>query len=476
MNIDRLKKINDFLWEVPRSGEMRVPARIYATEKLLKETEEEAVKQITNTASLPGIVKYAVAMPDIHSGYGPPIGGVGATDIFEGVISPGFVGYDQNCGCRLLASDIPATEAISRMEKIASKIQKSVPSGLGQGRSEKMSLNQIDAVLKGGVPYIIKEGYGNPEDVIYCEENGRMEGADPKLVSERAKQRGSDQLGTLGSGNHFCEIQEVVEIFNEEKARIFGLYKGQSVVMIHTGSRGLGHQNCTDYLKKVSIAMGQYGIRVPDRELACVPFTSSEGRDFFAALASACNFAWANRQMITHHVRRSWKEVFGNGRNLDLVYDVAHNIAKIEEHEVDGVKRKLVVHRKGATRAFPPGHPEIPVKHRDTGQVVLIPGSMGTSSYVLAGTNNSGGSWNTVCHGAGRRMSRKEALRSASGRDIIEELAKKGIIVKCRSSRGIAEEAPEAYKDIDEVVGAVVGAGLAEKVVRLKPMAVIKGE
>ncbi len=476
MEMGRFNKMGEYLWEIPRSGAMRVPARIYATEKILRETEEEAIAQIMNTASLPGIVKYAVAMPDIHSGYGPPIGGVGAMDIETGVISPGFVGYDQNCGCRLLTSDLTADDIEPRLDEIASRIQRNVPSGLGQGRTEKMSIARVEDILKGGVPRLVEEGYGFSEDVERCEEGGRMEGADPKAVSERAKLRGRDQLGTLGSGNHFCEIQKVEEVLDEEKARIFGIFKGQVVIMIHTGSRGLGHQNCTDHLKSVMVAMGKYGIKVPDRELACVPFHSSEGKEFFAALAAACNYAWANRQMISHYVRSSWGDVFGSERKLRLLYDVAHNIAKIEDHDVDGSIKRLIVHRKGATRAFPPGHPEIPVEHRGTGQVVLIPGSMGTASYILSGTKTSGGSWHTVCHGAGRRMSRKAALRNMKGSEVIEELAKKGIMVKCRSSRGIAEEAPDAYKDIDEVVGTVAGAGLADKVAKLRPMAVIKGE
>ncbi|MGI6636786.1 MAG: RtcB family protein [Minisyncoccales bacterium] len=469
-------KIGDFLWEIPQSGKMRVPARIYGTEKIIKETEEEAIRQIINVTYLPGIVNYAIAMPDIHSGYGPPIGGVGATLIPDGVISPGFVGYDQNCGVRLLRSDLSAQEIKDRMDKISTAIQSNVPSGLGKGRTEKMSLNEIDLVLKEGVSYLVGKGYGVAEDIIYCEESGRMDNADPKFVSDRAKERGRGQLGTLGSGNHFCEIQKVVEVFDKETAEVFGIENDQVVIMIHTGSRGLGHQNCTDYLKIISNAMDQYGIKVPDRELACVPFNSTEGSNFFAALSAACNFAWANRQMITHYVRLSWEKVFGEAHPLDLVYDVAHNIAKVEEHEIDGVKKKLLVHRKGATRAFPPESLEIPERHRKTGQVVFIPGSMGDSSYILSGVVTSNESWHTVCHGAGRRMSRKAALRKIDGRNLIKELNKKGIIVKSHSLRGIAEEAPSAYKDIDEVIGSVVGAKLAKKVAKLKPLAVIKGE
>jgi len=472
------KKVSDYLWEIPKSfrADMRVPARIYASEKLLEETEEEALIQLINTATLPGIVKYAIAMPDIHSGYGPPIGGVGAMKLPEGVISPGFVGYDENCGCRVLLSDYQETEIRKRLEKIAAEIQKEVPSGLGRGRAIKLSLEQINKILEGGVPYLVEKGYGEKEDVENCEEYGKMEEADASCVSDRAKNRGRDQVGTLGSGNHFCELDKVEEIFDEEIAKKFGLFKNQVIVFIHTGSRGLGHQNCTDYLRIVIPAYPKYKINLPDKELACVPFNSPEGQRFFRAMAAACNYAWANRHMITYYVRKAWKRVFGEKAKLRLLYDVAHNIAKIEEHEVNGEKMKVIVHRKGATRAFPPGHPDLPEKYQSTGQPVLIPGSMGASSYILVGTEKSKEAWHTVCHGAGRRMSRKKATRTISGYQVVRELEKRGIIVKCWSMRGIAEEAPQAYKNVDEVIEVVHNAGLSKKVARLVPLAVIKGE
>jgi tRNA-splicing ligase RtcB len=471
-------KINDWLWEIPKSfrEDMKVPARIYASEKLLKETEDEALIQLVNTTTMPGIVKYAIAMPDIHSGYGPPIGGAGAMKLPEGVISPGFVGYDENCGCRLLLSDYSLREIKPYLEKLATEIQKEVPSGLGRGRTIKLSIAEIDKILEGGVPYLVEQGYGEKEDIENCEHRGKMEMADASCVSERAKNRGRDQVGTLGSGNHFCQIDKVEEIFDEETARVFGLFKDQVVVLIHTGSRGLGHQNCTDYLRITISAYPKYGIKLPDRELACVPFNSPEGQRFFKAMSAACNYAWANRHMIMHYVRKAWKKVLGEKANLKLLYDVAHNIAKIEEHEVDGKRMKLIVHRKGATRAFPPGHPELPPKYQKTGQPVIIPGSMGTASYVLVGTEKSKEAWYTVCHGAGRTMSRHEAIRSLSGREIINQLERKGIIVKCYSLKGIAEEAPQAYKNVDEVVEVVHNAGLSKKVAKLLPLAVIKGE
>jgi len=475
---ERFIKINDWLWEIPKSfrHDMRVPARIYASEKLLRETEDEALIQLVNTTTMPGIVKYAIAMPDIHSGYGPPIGGVGAMKYPDGVISPGFVGYDENCGCRLLLSDYKEEEIKRYLDELATEIQKEVPSGLGRGRAIRLSIKQINRILEGGVPYLVEKGYGEKEDVENCEHQGKMEMADASCVSERAKNRGRDQVGTLGSGNHFCQLDKVEEIFDEEVAKIFGLFKDQVVVMIHTGSRGLGHQNCTDYLRILMPIYPKYGIKLPDRELCCVPFNSPEGQRFFKAMSAACNFAWANRHMITYYVRKAWQKVLGKGANLKLLYDVAHNIAKVEEHEIDGKKMKLIVHRKGATRAFPPNHPEIPKNHRKVGQVILVPGSMGTASYVLVGTEKSKEAWYTVCHGAGRTMSRHAAVKQISGQEVINKLKSKGIIVRCYSMRGIAEEAPIAYKDVNNVVEVVHNAGLSKKVAKLKPLAVIKGE
>lgn len=381
-----------------------------------------------------------------------------------------------NCGVRLLKSNHTEKEIKARLENLATEIQKEIPSGLGKGRQIKLSINQVNKILEGGVPELVRQGYGEEEDIENCEEKGKMEQADASCVSERAKNRGRNQVGTLGSGNHFCEIQKVEEIFDEKVAQSFGLFKDQVVVMIHSGSRGLGHQNCTDYLRVVMQALPRYGIRLPDRELACVPFNSPEGQRFFKAMCAACNYAWANRHMMAFYIKKVWKKILGEKENLKLLYDVAHNIAKIEEHEVNGEKMKLIVHRKGATRAFPPGHPEIPEKYRGVGQPVLIPGSMGTASYVLAGTEKSKEAWYTVNHGAGRTMSRREATRRISGQEVIKRLEQKGIIIKCWSPRGIAEEAPIAYKDIDNVVQVVHNAGLSKKVARLVPLAVIKGE
>ena len=472
------KKISDFLWEAPKDfrADMRVPARIYASKKIFEEVEEGALNQLINIATLPGIVKYSLAMPDIHWGYGFPIGGVAATKYPDGVISPGGVGYDINCGIRLLKSDLSQKEIQPRLERLATEIQKEIPSGLGRGRQVKLSVGQINEILEQGVPGLVKQGYGDQEDVENCEGSGRLEQADAAVVSDKAKNRGRDQLGTLGSGNHFVEIQKVEEVFNEEIAEKFGLFKDQVVIMVHTGSRGLGHQIATDYIRLMAGAVRKYGIKLPDRELACTPLNSDEGQRYLKAMSCGANYAWANRHMIMHYIRKAWQNILGEKVRLTLLYDVAHNIAKIEEHEVLGEKIKLCVHRKGATRAFPPGHPEIPEKYREVGQPVLIPGSMGTASYVCVGTEKSKEAWFTVNHGAGRTMSRRAATRKFPGRSVVEDLQNKGIIVKCRSFRGIAEEAPLAYKDIENVVDVVHGAGLSKKVVRLVPLAVIKGE
>ncbi|MBZ9572436.1 RtcB family protein [Patescibacteria group bacterium] len=473
------KKITDYLWEIPKNfrPDMRVPARIYVSEKMLKDIfRDRSIPQVINTSTLLGVVKYVLGMPDMHEGYGAPIGGVGAMKLPGGVISPGFVGYDENCGVRLLKSEHSEKEVKPHLDKLATEIQKEVPSGLGRGRKIKLSIEQINKILEGGVPYLVKQGYGEKEDIENCEHTGKMELADAFCVSEKAKNRGRNQVGTLGSGNHFCQLDRVEEIFDAEVAEAFGLFKNQVVVMIHTGSRGLGHQNCTDYLRVVMQAMPKYGIKLPDRELACVPFNSPEGQRFFKAMSAVCNYAWSNRHMIAHYVRKAWKKILGEKEELQLLYDVAHNIAKIEEHEVNGKKMKLVIHRKGATRAFPPGHPEIPEKYREVGQPVLIPGSMGTASYILVGQKEGENAFFSTCHGAGRTMSRHAAVRRISGQEVVRELESKGIIVKCWSMRGIAEEAPMAYKDVEQVVDVVHRAGLSKKVARLVPLAVIKGE
>ena len=458
------RKINDWLWEVEKTGKMNVPARIYVNEKMLDEIfKDKSVEQLINTANLPGIINYSMAMPDIHEGYGFPIGGVAAMDSEKGVISPGGVGYDINCGMKLLKSELLERDIIPYLEKLATEMQKEVPSGLGKGRQIKLSIDDLDEILKGGAKELVEQGYGEKEDIENCESNGFIEQADPIAVSERAKNRGRDQVGTLGSGNHFLEIQKVDEIFDQVTAQKFGLFKNQVLLMVHTGSRGLGHQIATDYIQIMMKVMPKYNISLPDRELACVPFKSNEGQRYFSAMSAGANFAWANRQMIAHYIRKAWKEVLGEKTKLTALYDVAHNIAKLEKYEINGKEMELVVHRKGATRAFPE-------------QPVLIPGSMGTASYVLVGTEQGKDAWYSTCHGAGRIMSRSAAIRNLSGQEIIKQLKAKGILVKCYSMRGIAEEAPQAYKNIDEVVEVVHQAGLSQKVARLVPLAVIKGE
>lgn len=472
-----LIKINDWLWEIPKKfrSDMRVPARFYVSEEMLDSVfKDKSLEQLVNLTTLPGIEKYALVMPDVHEGYGSPIGGVFATRTEDGIISPGAVGYDENCGVRLLASNLLANEIKPHIDGLATEIQNAVPSGLGKGHRLKLTIKDLDKILEGGAQELEKQGHATRDDIENCEANGRLDWADSSEVSETAKNRGRDQVGTLGSGNHFLEIQKVEKVFNEEAAAAFGLFPNQVVVMIHTGSRGLGHQIATDYIRLMLQVMPKYKISLPDKELACAPFNSPEGQRFFKAMACGANFAWANRQMITYYIRQVWKKVLTgqksmvNGQELRVLYDVAHNIAKLENN--------LIVHRKGATRAFPPGHPEIPEKYREVGQPVLIPGSMGTASYVLAGTKTAAETFYSTCHGAGRRMSRHQAIKTLRGNEIIKNLEERGVVVKCYSLRGVVEEAPQAYKDVDEVVEVVHQAGLSKKVARLVPLAVVKGE
>ncbi|MEF8847338.1 MAG: RtcB family protein [Candidatus Paceibacterota bacterium] len=473
-----LNRVNKYLWEIPKSyrKKMKVPVRIYASEKLLKNIfEDKSLPQLVNVASLPGIVKHALGMPDVHQGYGAPIGGVGATKFPDGLISPGFIGFDENCGVRLLKTSYSAEEINKQVENLATEMQRRVPSGVGTGRDLKFNRNELDKILRRGVERLVEKGYAREEDVENCESSGRMKQADPSAVSDEAKGRGEDQLGTLGSGNHFLEIQEVDQIFNEEVAQEFKLSEGQAVVMIHTGSRGFGHQVCTDYLDTIKKAVGKYNINLPDKNLAGIPLNTSEGKRFFKAMSCSANYAWSNRQMITHFVRKAWKSVLGK-ENLKLLYDVAHNIAKVEEHVVNGDKQKLIVHRKGATRAFPPSHPELPEHYKEVGQPVLVPGSMGTSSYVCVGTEQSKETFHSVNHGAGRVMSRNAAVDQFPGQKVVKDLEDRGITVKFKDYKGIAEEASGAYKNVNEVVKVVNKAGLSKKVARLKPLAVIKGE
>jgi len=472
-----LKKINNWLWEVPMTlnPAMRVPGRIFASEKLLNDIlGDRSVVQLINGATLPGIAGFAIAMPDCHEGYSVPIGFVGAINAANGVISPGACGFDINCGMKLLKSECTENEVKSRLEQLAGQMQDQVPSGLGRGREIKMTISQINEILRGGARVLVNWGYGSSQDLENCEANGCLPWADHMAVSDRAKERGRDQVGTLGSGNHFLEVQKVARVFDNDSAKTFGLFENQIVIMIHTGSRGLGHQVCTDYLKIMIPAMQKYGVAVPDKEFACVPFSAPEGQRYFSAMAAAANYAWANRQFIAHFVRVAWEKVFGN-TNLSAIYDLAHNTIKKEKHIVNGIESEFLVHRKGATRAFGPGDPEIPKIYQQSGQPVFVPGSMGTASYVLAGAKENT-AFSSACHGSGRVMSRAEALRRFSGRQIIKELASRGVIIKSWSEHGVAEEAPQAYKNIDEVIEVVHNAGLAKKVARLVPLAVIKGE
>ncbi|MBI2775163.1 RtcB family protein [Candidatus Dependentiae bacterium] len=475
-----LIKIEKYLYEIPRTfrSDMRVPARIFATEKMLKDIGiDRSLWQLVNVATLPGIVNYALAMPDIHEGYGFPIGGVAATAIDHGgVISPGGIGYDINCGVRLLASNVTAKEIAQDLERLATALFNAVPSGVGRGGNVVMKGKDLNNVLARGAPFMLEKGFGEPADIEYCEERGCMSGANPDLVSDKAKERGADQLGTLGSGNHFLEVQKVDEILDPETAQIFGLRKDQVTVMIHCGSRGLGHQTCTDYVRQFMPLLPKWNIQLPDKELVCAPFKSPEGQEYFAAMQASANFAWANRHLIGHWVRQAWQEVLGDNAHLNLVYDVSHNMGKKEKHEVDGSMLDLLVHRKGATRSFGAERSEVPVKYRAVGQPVLIPGTMGTASYVLVGTNKGMElSFGSSCHGAGRKMSRFAAKKSVRGSALRGQLESKGIIVRCDSDVGLAEEAPSAYKDVEEVVNVVHDAGIAKKVARLVPIAVIKG-
>jgi len=475
------KKISDWLWEIPKAyrQDMRVSARIYASEKMLEDVfRDRSLDQLINLSCLPGIQKYGLAMPDIHEGYSSPIGGVAAIRIQDGIISPGMCGYDINCGMKLLKSEYPEKEIRPYLDKLATEIQKEVPSGLGKGRQLKLDIQALDKILEGGAKRVVEQGHGEKEDVENCEAEGRLDWSDSTAVSYQAKNRGRDQVGTLGSGNHFLEVQKVAEIFDEKTAEAFGLFKDQVVIMIHCGSRGTGHQIATDYIRDFMGLMGKYNINVPDREFACVPFNSPEGQRYFSAMACGANYAWANRQMIAYFVRKAWRSILSSSVNsgLTALYDVAHNIIKKEKYVIDSKETELAVHRKGATRAFPPGHLEIPERYKDVGQPVLIPGSMGTASYILVGQKTGEEAFYSTCHGAGRTMSRHEAIRRISGQEVVKSLESKGIVVKCRSFQGIAEEAPFAYKDVDEVVDVVHNAGLSKKVARLVPLAVIKGE
>lgn len=464
------------MWEIPAHGDMRVPAWVFADEVLLAEIiAGRALMQLENVATLPGIVDAALAMPDVHQGYGFPVGGVAATELPDGVVSPGGVGYDINCGVRLLALPLSADEVGARAEALVHEISRAIPAGTGKSGALRLDEAGLAQVLRHGPQALLDDhGLGTAEDVELTESAGCLPGADPAAVSERARMRGMGQIGTIGSGNHFVELQRVMHIFDEQTAAVFGLLEGQATVLIHSGSRGLGHQVCTDYVRQMDSMAARYGIVLPDRQLACAPLSSPEGRAYLAAMACAANFAWANRHAMGHAVREAIRRVLGGDAadGTKQIYDVAHNIAKIEEHG----GRTVCVQRKGATRAFPAGSDEIPTVYRAVGQPVFIPGSMGTSSFVLAGEPGAmERSFGTTCHGAGRRLSRTAARKQVTGAELRRRLAAEGILVRCPSNSGLAEEAPFAYKDVERVVAVVEQAGLARRVAQLRPLGVIKG-
>jgi tRNA-splicing ligase RtcB len=477
MSDGALHRVDETLWEIPASArsDMRVPARLFASEEIVEAIgADQSLEQLQNVATLPGIVEAALAMPDIHQGYGFPVGGLAATRTVDGVVSPGGVGYDINCGVRLLVAPFDADELGDRKEALVHEISRRAPAGAGREAALRLKGARLDRVLSDGPRALLERGIGTEEDVVHTESEGRLQGADPDAVSPRARERGGGQLGTVGSGNHFIELQRVERLFDRDAARAFGLAEGRVTILIHSGSRGLGHQVCTDYVRRMDAALARRDFELPDRQLACAPLASPEGREYLGAMAAAANFAWANRQAIAHAVREAIDHVLGRAEaeGTRQVYDVAHNVAKLERHS-DG---ELCVHRKGATRSFPPGHPEIPEAYRAAGQPVFIPGSMGTSSFVLAGRQGSiERSFGTTCHGAGRLLSRTAARKRTSGAELRRELEGRGITVRCPSNRGLSEEAPFAYKDVEAVVEVVERAGLAARVAQLRPIGVVKG-
>lgn len=476
----RIEKLDDNRWIVPPTGGMRVPGMIYSSENMISGIRtDESPKQVANVAHLPGIINYSFAMPDMHWGYGFPIGGVAAFDMKEGVISPGGVGYDINCGIRVMTTALTPADIRGKMDGLVTALFQHIPSGVGSTGKLKLSLKEEQRVLRDGARWAVNHGYGTPGDLVTTEDGGTMKGADPGCLSDRALERGRSQLGTLGSGNHFLEIEVVEEIFDEEVARVFGLEKGRIAVAIHSGSRGLGYQVCDDYLARMVKKIHTLDFPLPDRQLACVYLASDEGKEYYAAMACAANYAWANRQMLMHWTRETFEKTLGiSPRDLQmrLLYDVCHNIAKFEEFPIDGKKREVCVHRKGATRAFPPGHHALPDQYRAVGQPVLIPGDMGTGSYILAGTERAyKETFGSTCHGAGRVMSRSRAIKESRKRSIASEMAERGVVVMATGKRTLHEEIPEAYKNVDDVVDVVHRAGLSKKVARLRAVGCIKG-
>ena len=476
MDTSLLKRQADFEWHIPQTGKMRVPGIIYASEELIRDMDNKVFEQVTNVAMLPGIQKASLAMPDAHWGYGFPIGGVAAFDPkLDGVVSAGGVGFDVSCGVRTLLTGLTAAEIEAVKEQLADSLFRAIPAGVGSTGKLHLNQEEMDSMLTGGAYWAVEQGYGLREDLERIEEHGQMKHAKPGEVSEQAKKRQRDEVGTLGSGNHYLEVQKVVEIFDTDVATAFGLREGDAVLSIHCGSRGLGHQIGTDFLRKMVIAAPSYGISLPDRELACAPINSELGRSYLGAMRAAINCALANREVITHLVRQVFADILPKA-NLTLIYDVSHNTCKVEEHAIDGEKKQLFVHRKGATRAFGPGHQDLPEALKAIGQPVLIGGTMGTASYILVGTSSGEArSFSSSCHGAGRRMSRHQATKQWKGRELIDYLATKGILIRSPSYRGVAEEAPGAYKDVTAVVDAADQAGLSRRVAKLAPMICVKG-
>ncbi len=479
----KLEKLDDYRWLIPRDTNlgMRTEGLIYADETLLKDLRTDpALTQVQNVACMPGIVGRSLAMPDCHYGYGFPIGGVAAFDVADGVISPGGVGYDINCGVRLMRTDLEEQEVRDRLDALCDHLLREIPAGVGEKGKIRLNERELRRVLEQGARWAVAQGYGEAADLEATEEQGCLEGADPDALSERALKRGLAQLGTVGSGNHFMEVQRVDRIYDAAAAGRMGIEgEGQVVIMVHTGSRGLGYQVCDDSLKPMQRAAQKYGIALPDRQLACAPVDSPEGQQYYAAMAAAANYGWANRQIITHWVREAFERVLGMGAariGLQLVYDVAHNVAKFEEHVVDGERRRLCVHRKGATRAFGPGRPEVPAAYRDLGQPVIVPGDMGTASWLMLGTERAmEETFGSTCHGAGRVMSRAAATRAQPARAVVAKLQAQGITVRSANKKTLAEEAPEAYKDVDRVIMVTHEAGISRRVARMTPMAVVKG-
>ncbi len=478
---EKLKKVGNCQYELSKESKsgMKVPAKLFLSEKLFKGVEEGAIEQVANVAFLPGIYKHSIALPDMHFGYGFPIGGVAALDYKEGGLSPGGIGFDINCGVRLLRTNLTVEQIRPKLRELLESIFRNVPSGVGEVGKVKLSFSELDEVLVNGAKWAAENGYGTEKDLEFLEENGCMKGANANIVSNEAKKRGAPQLGTLGGGNHFLEIQVVDKIFLPEVAKVFGIEKpGQVTVMIHTGSRGFGHQVCTDHLRILENKFRDEIRKLPDRELVYAPSGTKECEDYFSAMVCAANYAWTNRSLIMHWVRESFVKILGmnlEDMGLEVVYDVAHNIGKIENHEIDGQKKKVYLHRKGATRAFPPGSSEIPKSHQKVGQAIILPGSMGTSSYLLVGTETAKDTFYSTAHGAGRTQSRSGALRHLRGEQVKSDLEKRGILIRAASWKVIAEEAPEVYKEIDEVARVSDEAGIGKRVVRFLPIGVIKG-